>query len=505
MKKVFCAISFSLAVGLAGAIEVNRNELESAGGSVSFENYSGPHAVIESARAIMEIGGALGRQVAQNVDVAATFGEGAKYTLIHAVSDEEAGKLDADILVLNKNAGVDHITNLRRIVTGFLVSAYGYSAEDAQTISTFITVYNAVYRGNIQQFRDKYKSNVISLLDEKKVGLSTDWSQWAGNTQIVIPLGDLSSESVVDTSVISDENVVNALRENEDKGIEEREKLAKIKDREGENAQQKANNAQREAAEKKPDAQKAKEEAKKDPENQEKQKAAEKAQKKVADAKKESAEQQKIADKKKEEAKTDREEIKKDSRVVSGEVDLSNENYVNGLIRLDEKSNLYGLVKVNSANGAIVRTSPVKNIRGRTLFTVKNISIKTEESEEKFSSMYLTICGVSDGRSAVKLCLIDSLTLEMKKESEETLADDSALIQTGEDFFAVVNLNGEYYIGNYDQNLKLKKRSSIAVKPSTPISVTNRGILVTDKSGAPVILQTTDLSSIWGEKSSDAK
>ncbi len=505
MKKLICALSMAFLVGSAWTIDVNRSELESAGASVEFENYGGPHAVIETARAIRDIGGALGRQVAKNVQVQATYGEGAKYTLIHAVTDEGKGKLDADILVLNKTAGVDHIVNLRRIITGFLAEAYGYSEEDAGTIATFVTVYNAVYRGDIDSFTGKYKENVTSLLDKEKVGLSTNWEEWAGSTQIVIPLGDLESVSAVETSVISDEKVVKAMQETEDKGITERTAMADIKEKESKTAQEKATEAQKEATEKKPAAAEAKMEARKDPLNKEKQQKAEKAQKEVEKAQAVSNEQQKIADKKLEEAQTEREEIKKDIKKVSGEIDLSKESYVNGLVRMDDKADLFGIVKVDAETGKIVRTSTIKDIRGSGVFTVNDITVRSEAGEEKFATMYMAVCGKPDGRSAVKLCLIDTLTLDMKKESSETLAEESALVQLGADFFAVVSQNGECHIRAFDKDLNLKRQSKISVKPTTAISVTNKGLMVTDKSGSPVILKAVDLEAIWANAGENEK
>ena len=504
MKKFVCALAIALAVESSWSIDVNRGELESAGNSaegssVEFENYGGPHAVIESAKAIRDIGGALGRSVAGNVSQQATFGEGAKYTLVHAVTEEEKGKLDADILILNKNAGVDHIVNLRRIVSGFLSEAYGYSDEDSLAIATFVTVYNAVYRGNIDAFRGKYKENVLSFLDDEKIGLSTNWEEWAGHTQIVIPLGDLDGVSAVETSVISDENVVQAIRESGDKGIAERTTLADIKEREGTDAQQKAADAQKEATEKKPAAAAAKQESRKEPLNEEKRKKAEEAQKEVEKAQARSAEQQQIADRKRDESQTERENIKKDIRALSGQPDLSKESYVNGLVRTDEKQNLFEIVKIDAESGKVVRTSQVKNIRSG-IFSVKNITIRNEDGEEKFENMYIAVCGTSDGRSAVKLCLIDTLTLEMKKESEETLADDSSFVQLGGDFFAVVNVDGDFYVGDYDHNLTLKKRSTVPVKPTTPISLTPKGLMVTDKSGTPVLLSVSALDSVGGSK-----
>ena len=250
MKKLICALSMAFLVGSAWTIDVNRSELESAGASVEFENYGGPHAVIETARAIRDIGGALGRQVAKNVQVQATYGEGAKYTLIHAVTDEGKGKLDADILVLNKTAGVDHIVNLRRIITGFLAEAYGYSEEDAGTIATFVTVYNAVYRNNLDNFTAKYNKIVTDNLTAGKIGIDTNYQEWPGKTQIVIPLFDVRGGlSTVDTSAISDKQVIKSLQNEEDKGIGARKEMVDIKEREADNATEEAQNAQKKATE----------------------------------------------------------------------------------------------------------------------------------------------------------------------------------------------------------------------------------------------------------------
>ena len=284
-----------------------------------------------------------------------------------------------------------------------------------------------------------------------------------------------------------------------DKGIAERTTLADIKEREGTDAQQKAADAQKEATEKKPAAAAAKQESRKEPLNEEKRKKAEEAQKEVEKAQARSAEQQQIADRKRDESQTERENIKKDIRALSGQPDLSKESYVNGLVRTDEKQNLFEIVKIDAESGKVVRTSQVKNIRSG-IFSVKNITIRNEDGEEKFENMYIAVCGTSDGRSAVKLCLIDTLTLEMKKESEETLADDSSFVQLGGDFFAVVNVDGDFYVGDYDQNLTLKKRSTVPVKPTTPISLTPKGLMVTDKSGTPVLLSVSALDSVGGSK-----
>ena len=254
MKKWILIPCIAAAFGAAAfAQSVNVGELKSAGdeNAVVFESYEGPHTVIESRAAIIAIGTRLGdRMKAAGVPNAGTYGTGEKYTLVHAVDPDHPGKLDADILILNASSSVDHITNLRRIIAGYLMAGYGYSQDDATTIAVFVTVYNAVYRGKIDTFRAKYKDVVLDNLSEDKCGLSLKWREWPGNTQIVIPLGDYEEGglSSVETSVISDKNVVQSMREEDDKGIEERKNMVDIKEREAEAAESKAQDAAKTAA-----------------------------------------------------------------------------------------------------------------------------------------------------------------------------------------------------------------------------------------------------------------
>ena len=319
MKKFACAVAtclFLLTQMLA--IEVDEGELRVPGSdAIQFENYGGPYAVIETVDAIIGIGSALGKEVAAALETPATIQPGAKYTLIHAIDLNTEGALDADILLLNENAGVDHIKNLRRIITGYLEAAYSYSRSDAETIATFVTIYNAVYRNQLDNFTAKYKDIVLQYLTQEKVGLSTNWQDWPGRTQIVIPLNDVNGGlSSVDTTTISDENVVEALQDEEGKGVAERESLADIKERESATAGQKAQSAQKDAAQQRKDGNKPA--------------AAKSAQ--------ESKTQQKIADKKAVEAKNDRETIAKDREILQeAQTDVQvTPNYLTGLFVVDD-------------------------------------------------------------------------------------------------------------------------------------------------------------------------
>jgi hypothetical protein len=422
------SVLFFITAG-AFALEVNQPELESAGGidTIQFQNYTGPHSVIDSLAAIKAIGSGLGKSVAADVNKAGTIGStNGRYYVIHAIDPSQKDLLDADIFIIGENATVDHIKNLRYIIASYLISAYGYSEKDASTIATFVTVYNAVYRGKLDTYKGKYKTVVMNSLTADKCGLSTKWDEWAGRSQIVIPLSDLNGGlSTIDTSVISDKKVVQSMKEEDNKGVDERKNMVDIKEREADNATEKAQTAQKTATQEtkkadeqkqkadtaqkqadtakkeadtaKKDADTAKKEAAADSGNKEKQqqaqqkqqeaqqkqqvaeekqqtadtetKKADEQQKKADTASAEATKQQDIADKKQAEAQAERTEIAKDQQklIQDALAEASNKNAVIGLKMTDSASEMSGMVKVDGVTGAIIRESPVTVIRGRTI------------------------------------------------------------------------------------------------------------------------------------------
>ena len=464
-------------VQAVSAVEVDEPELQSTGSlgdSIEFENYGGPYAVIETAEAITGIGTALGLEVAQSLETPVTVQPGAKYSLIHAVDLSTQEKLDADILLLNENAQVDHIKNLRRIIAGYLSAAYGYDMQDAETIAVFVTLYNAVYRGQMNVFEERYKPTVIQHLDEQKVGLSTNWEDWPGNTQIVIPLSDLTSDlSVVDTSVISDENVIEALRNDTDKGVEVREELTEIKEREVVSATERAQEAQKQAT-------------------------AERQAGNTEAAKQASAEataQQQMADRKTTETRTERQQIEQDKAELAA---IDTTQYVTGLFGANSGNGLYRLLTLNGATGAIVKKSPVTQIHRTAVYVVSNITLDNGDgTSTTYDDLYMAVCGIDDGHSAVRLCLIDAEGLEMQLQSSEILADTTDLVQYGDFYYVIIREGEKYFVGMYDKYLALKARSTIEVKPTSPINITGGGLLITAPNGKPCMLSANDLSAIW--------
>ena len=543
MKKITCLLLISLlSISSIFSLEVDKNELNTTGNEIiEFINYTGPHKVIDSAQAIKEIGSDLGKDI--SLSVSSTNGSNEKYYVVHSVTSESKDQLDADIIYIGSTATVDHVDNLRRIISGYLQSAYNYSEKDANTLAVFITVYNAVYRGKLDTFKSKYTEDVVKNLSSENCGLSTNYKDWPGKSEIVIPLFDVKNGglSTVDTSVIADSKVVDSMQEDEDRNIDSRKDMVDLKEREADESSEKAQEAQKEAVQEQKvlnettkeaeEAKKEAEEAKKEAEEakkvaeenpndkkaqetakeaekkaeeatakaEEKQQQVEEQQKKTDDAKEAAKEAQEIADKKQNEAQTERKEIAQDQQEIQQEkIAEAKANTEYGIIIVDEENLLSRLVKFNSDNGEIIRKSPVAVIRNRTIFEVGS------EGSEQF----ISVAGDNAGNGTIKLVLMDQDNMEITRESNETLSEDSVLVKDGDDYYCVIDDNGKWVVAKYNAELSLRYKSSIAVKSSTPITITKSGVVVTDSTGQLMLLSKTDLSAITKKSSgkySDAK
>lgn len=217
MKKIVQAIMavvmlFSTA---AFAIKVDEKELEKAddGKSIVFENFTAKNAWINSLKGIKNIGVQLGWPVAADRTLLQTVGNKNRYAVVHAIDPSEKEGFDADVVIIGTGAAVDHINNVRHIIASYLTAAYNYTDQDAYTIAILVTVYNGLYRGDLEFFGKRYKAAVLNVLTADKCGLSLSYKDWPGGTQIVIPLSDGVNASLnsVDIDTITDKKVLAAV------------------------------------------------------------------------------------------------------------------------------------------------------------------------------------------------------------------------------------------------------------------------------------------------------
>lgn len=533
MKRITFVFSFFIIVLLPlFTVEVYTSELQSTTNQeIHFKSYNGPVTVYNTMAQIRAIGTALGIPIANGAFEA---GNPERYFVMHLI-DEEADGLGADILIIGENAAVDHIRNLRAIISAYLESAYQYTKEDSDTLATFITVYNAVYRFDINNFREKYNEIVLNNLSSDIVGLSTDYADWPGNTQIIIPLTGrkAGSLSAIDTSVISDQQVVDNIREKSDMGIDIRSDMAELKDREADeafenakkaaeeaanaakdvrNAQKSADEATnqaktsaRQAAQAKSDAVHAQKASDKEPENEilaekarmaaenavtkakEAATAAEEAQNaqnKLLDAQKQAqkqadkaSEEQIFADKKRSEAQNETKEIAKDTTKLPQKDELISMTY--GLKITDKSKLLSTLVIIDSKTGKEVKTSSINVIRGRTVYQAGN--------------QFIAIAGKNEGNAAIRLILIDGLTLEMTKQSEDPVSENAILINHGGFYYTVIKRNKVWVLGKYSKELELVAETPFSVLETTPIFIKDNSISVVDSENRIHVLAAESL------------
>lgn len=525
MKKLPAIIFALFLFSTVSALEVSRAELDSAVNPdvIEFINYTGPYTVINTKAQIAAIGSELGKIIAGKEVL--TAGEESRYHIIHAIDDSETG-LDADILILGSAVGVDHIRNLRTIIAAYLSAAYGYSDDDASTLATFITVYNAVYRGKLDEVKGKYKQVVLDILTEDIFGLSVNFEDWPGKTQIVIPLHDPDREglSIIDTTVITDDSVIDSMREEDARGVDERENMADLKEREADEAYEIAQQAQKDAVAAQKAAEDAKAAAKEAEEARikaeqeaelarkaaianpgddeafreamekeqaakkaaEDEEAAKKAQEDAAalasEKSKEAAQEQQFSDRKRTETLSERYSIAVDQKKnLEEERAAQNIQTVWGQKLVDSKNGYTSLVYINAETGDIIRESPLALIRNRTVIQI--------------GDEFAAIAGRSDLKnSSIKLVLIDSVKMEICAQSVEDAAENAVLIHQDGYLWTVVVDGKEFKLAKYTEDLRLAAESEEAVMDSTPISINESGVIVTAKDGSVLLLDKETLS-----------
>jgi hypothetical protein len=513
--------------------------------SVNFLNYEGPHARIDSRTQIWNIGyipGTIIRGGAQRT------GGLARYFVIHSLSAPEENKLDADIFGLGIDTGVDHIRNLRLIIQGYLEGAYAYSAQDAALLAEYITIYNAVFRGNWDYFTSRYKTPVIQDLDRDKVGLSIRFDEWPGRTLIAIPLvtGQADSLSAVDTSALASPEVVDEMRKDDDMGIDRRREMVDLKEREAEEAEQRAAlqreavaeeesrlaQDQEEAAQRQEAIAQEREEAAREREAIEREreeisadeaagdappeeirrreealekreaeleKKTEELDKQEAEAEQEAEElkqreealeeeraeierTEEFAERKAAEAQREREEIAKDQQAIIGQEE-----------RPPEPEGILGVRLINAASplGRLVKINR-ENGEELRVSGLDTVNIRTVTS---IGGKLFMVAGENQGNGAIRIVEINADTLEIAQQGEDDIHPQSLIwVSGGDKLYAIISQEGVLRLARFSTELATEARSSVTVHAyATPVFQGDM-VLIQRDDGSVAILNASDLS-----------
>lgn len=525
-RSVLAAIAALCLLSAAFGQNVDEAEISSvAGKTVEFISYEGPHSVVETAAAIRGIGTALGRAVAAG---ARRAGEAGRYSVIHAVDPAVPAGFDADILILGEGSGIDHIRNLRRVIAGYLEGAYAYSAKDADTLAVFITVYNAVYRGDMAYFSSKYKPVVTKELDAATAGLALRWDQWAGRSRIVIPLGKRTGSGVVGsvaTGPLTDKPTIQSLGKEEGPAtaIAGRQEIVGINERdiEQEKAAIAAEQARIDAEQKAIAEERARVEAQKaaaaqgaagpaaagpasaqpgsaqgsaqeaaiaasDKARAEEAALAEREAKLEADKAEVAARAEAVAEKQ-EAVAADRAAIAEEQKaVIKEEVAAAAQKEASGttLFQLvDPNLPFARIVLVDLTSGKILRRSEVNTIRAATV---------TDAGDA-----WVAVAGQSTALSgAVRLVRIEKSDFAKSKYGADDVFADTMLWKIGASLYAVVKKGDQWAIGRFDPVSLELKATSAPVSKWTFLTETGGKLVAQDPKGGFLVLDPTALTTL---------
>ncbi|MCL2805480.1 MAG: hypothetical protein FWD26_06045 [Treponema sp.] len=505
----------------AGFAQVNRDELQDLP-PVVFINYEGPHSRVNTREEIRQIGVGLGRQIserergiaptlnAMSAEQRRTYsyrfeaGTNNRYFIIHSISGLEEGKIDADILGLGVDTGVDHIRNLRVIIQGYLQAAYDYNERDAALLAEYITVYNAVYRGNWDYFTGRFKSQVINHLTRDRAGLSIRYDEWPGRTLILIPLGH-GGISSIDTSTITDSRVIEEMRREDDQGVPQRQQMVDLIEREAERAERQAQTQretvrqeERQIAQERQETQQERqrvqenrtagriteEEAKQaEQELDRREEQIAQREEELQERRDEATRLEEFAEQKTEEAQQQREEIARDQQAVIVQ-ETTGGVYGVTIERENPPVSMGRLVLLNPANGNEIRRSPLNLIHSRTVTFI--------------GGRILAIAGENTGRGAIRLIELNQTNLEMAKQGDDDIQNGSLLWVNGNDLYAItVDLRSSHcYLGRFNTNLVMQARSNVRVHPEGTVTIQQGRLLTQRPDGSAMALNPTDLTEI---------
>lgn len=537
MKKALLSLAILACACLtASGIGVDVSELQSAG-KIEFINYSGPLRLFQTDLNIRGIGRDLARQVARTGKDSRV---GLKYSALHVVGTEEPEKFSADLISLDKEAKVDHINNVRRIVSSYLETLYGYPRKDADLLALFVSYYNAVYRRNFDYFSGKYKAVVLAHLDAQRLGISTNYADWPGATQLVVPLNEKTTRDVLSalsTSELTTKAVVDQLKAQEDKGVKERTQIVELKQKEVVKGQETVDAEAKKLAEQKKaaeaaaaDLEKAKLDAEALKSAEEKAAAAEKiradeaalaARREAQKAEEEriAAEQKAIEEKKQEiaqekkdiaadatalKAESKPEQLKKEleqksEELAAREADVAKREEIaqkgetdaaifgGKLYYLKIKEYLTGghynndMLIINAGTGKVLLKSAEANICGRKY--------------DIFPEGVAVITHKGDHTTGHYLTLLDLDTLARKAIGEEAVFF-RGFVETRDGFtYAIVDKGKSYYLGKFDAAMKLAAISKDPVDGDSFISFYGDLLYINREDKQILVLKKADLAT----------
>jgi len=518
MKKFYALVMMLLFGSLLWSQEVAEDEFLGTE-PIEFTHYTGEYDNINT---LEEIQG-IGRVLSSGIDIMKTGrADYGHFYLIHSYQPEIPQGLDGDILVLTETSGVDHVRNLRHIIAGFLEDSYGYSYDRAYLLAEFITYYNAVNYQKIEHFQERYKPGVTEVLTPDRCGLSRIFSEWPGKARIVIPLRNPNQEglSSIDTSIISEDEVIQEMQKEEDQNLDERKDMVEL--REEENQQEESTlveerdnleENQQQLEEEKEQLQEElsnleeKEEtqgltAEEEQEKVELQQQVEEKEEQIADVEEqieEVEEKEAELDQRNEEVLDMRDEIAKDEnkQIEEGTDGQEPSDEESVFVSADEQGPvpMHFFHYQGNEDGIPFGQIYLYDLTSSSKTAESTITTLYGREYTEYNSLFLSI-GKNRSSGDIHLMLIDKENLGLVSESSETIFPGSRLVvDQSNQVYALCQSDGDWVVGRFNQNLEIQSKSNQAADPFTDILFYNGKIFIQDPSGTMVELNFQTLAS----------
>jgi len=141
---------------------------------------------------IRDMGRRLGAEIKYQAEVNKTefpYSSGSPDFKYRAARVFPGDKEGADILFINKNARVNTIKNLRRLVSGYIERAYDIPMEQADEIAVKVCYWNTNHYDDKAYFTENFQHRVVEVFSNKTkiIGLARSYKNWPGKARIVIP------------------------------------------------------------------------------------------------------------------------------------------------------------------------------------------------------------------------------------------------------------------------------------------------------------------------------
>jgi len=533
------------------ALEVDVDEIYNAK-KIDFVNYEGTGGKSETVDQIQSIGYQLA-YLASKGGYNERFRYHMKYSVVRVDGAGGKEKYSADIIFIDKDARVDHIKNVRRIIASYLEQLYGYTPAQARALAVYVTYYNALHRSDMEYFRSRYREKVMNYITEKNAGIAVRYDQWPGKTALLVPLTVESKRGkigTIDPFEISDDKVKKEVKK-EQGTTGDRGELVRIKEKEIAKRKDELNRDKKITEEKKTEVEKRrtdlenkKEEVRREKEEIKKITDPEERKKKEDEVKKKEItnrvteervrkEEEEVRKKESEVSKTEEdlqkkeEETKKDKEELSGTPDnktgetVQDKTTTAEIIKKEEElqkkeqeldkredrlrdkqadENVYGLkiyyleIKEYLEGGHYNNTLYMINAATKKIDFKSPVTNICGRRYDIFSGGIVVITHQGSHVSGHRLTLIDREKLTLVKTGTDNIFWRSFL-EIKDGFIYVIVKDGEdYYLGKFDTDLKLVAKSKDRVHQNSFITFYEDSIFINREDMTIIVLKKGDLS-----------